>query len=528
MFKRKYPLLFFATIMMPFYTMAWNLDEYAVCVFKTINDYYNVEIGDGDGMDNHNYKSSSGVNWILVDPMEGNSEYTGPYTYASNHPQNEPFSINHYAGVRDLLFQVECVDQDHIHSSRTVNYHALCLWDETGNDTDESLGRLTPQSNWTPTYTEGILWHTNYHGHTYSDVDLWELRNVESKKTYCIEVKYNSIQEGKIKLELFNNNSNVKSIDESNVFKSDGTTDQLTYRQYFTLEQSHSPVVKISFKENQNNTRYKIALMKCKPVVLVHGLMGYPVDHTDSKTDFGDFKNFIGYINSVRPCVCLDFPWNCSKGSYLNYVGGSKDNGSLFNYLNLSNSFFHGKATMITYSTGGPLLYDQMTSYNVNALIHNAVMISPPFWGVHIAKVGQRFSIGKIPKLNLSQNNLKDLSRGSEINWKRWEREGGWNDWKKITVVIGTGTEGYGLGLVAQIFNYIGFSANELAETHHGDGVVAFHSANLKNKHEQVIIKKCNLGHDTISRLYLNNLDMRYEYFQDILYKINDWENMDK
>lgn len=512
---------------------AWNSDEYCVCVFnrlKKVNglDRYNVIIGDGDGMDNHNYQGCiEQLNWVDAPAINDESEYSGPYTYASVYCPNKALLTDPWSGEIVLPFRLECIADpgEHEHSVTEVNYHILCLWDETGNDPGDTLESLTPQHSWPPSYTHGVLWYTNWHGFSYHDVDTWKLDNIEPNKTYCIEFKQDSLLQGKIKVELFNGSTLVKTIDTTNMFTSTGSVDLLTRRLYFSLKNPIFPTVSISFKENHKNTSYSLALMKCKPVVLVHGLMGYPSNYGDDRTDFGDLKKFMGYINSVRPCVCLDFPWDCSKKSYVYYVGDSSKKGTLFNYLDHSNGYFNAKATLITYSTGGPLLYDQMTCFDISSLMENAVMISPPFWGVHIAKRGNKLLIGKFP-LNMSQNNLADLSRGSEINWKRWERKTGWSDWERITVVIGTGTENYLWGLAAWAFDYIGFDANELAETHFGDGVVAYSSANLKNKHPEVSIIKCNLGHDTISRLYLNDIGERDEYFNNIINKINSWVDL--
>ena len=516
---------------------AWNPDEYCVCVFnrlKKVNglDRYNVIIGDGDGMDNHNYQGcEEQLNWVDAPAINDESEYSGPYTYASVYCQNKALLTDPWSGEIVLPFRLECIADpgEHEHSVAEINYHILCLWDETGNDPGDTLESLTPQHSWPPSYTHGVLWYTNWHGFSYHDVDTWKLDNIEPNKTYCIEFKQDSLLQGKIKVELFNGSTLVKTIDTTNMFTSTGSVDLLTRRLYFSLKNPIFPTVSITFKENHKNTSYSLALMKCKPVVLIHGLNGHPSKQSDKKSDFGSLKNFIGYLNYVRPCICLDFVWTTANGSYKDYVGKKSNPKTILGYLSESNQFFFSKATIMTYSMGGTILYDQMQNGFLANEMDNAVIICAPFWGVSVANA---FYLNKIPytelyqiiegAVGISPLNLHDISRGSKINWQRNKNITFWNEWDKITLVIGHGNR-VTKRMAVWFANNFGDDVNELADSEKSDGLIFFFSSNLQNRHPGIIIIESELSHDAISHFELNNIHERSDFFTDFVKKINNW-----
>jgi hypothetical protein len=267
--------------------------------------------------------------------------------------------------------------------------------------------------------------------------------------------------------------------------------------------------------------------MKCKAVVLVHGLGGHPTKSGGFGTDFEDLRDFIGYINNVRPCVCLEFPWNPGVGSYKDYVGLKSQKGTLCHYLYESNSFFHSKATIMTYSTGGTILYDQITYNNdLDKLVQNAVIVASPFWGVHVAKT-TRSKVTHYLGLNWffgsSYKNQTDLSRGSKINWDRHFAKPCFSNLGNISIVVGDGSR-TSYRLFVFYANHYGKEINELKDSHRGDGLIAYHSANLKSKHHQVNRFEVTLGHNILVKFKLSDLGKRKAFFKDFIDKINTWE----
>lgn len=516
-----------------------NEHEYRMCIFdlkRQVNGTNAVDfiLRDGGNVDEHSYKGNmeEAINWVNIESISSNSLYSPEgFTFARVSRKNAtPYKKD---GALKLQFVNDCTETEHNHPNKTVYCHVLCLYDETGNDTledDTSFAALSPKNVWrdknTDNYTdysEGLLWYTNWHGLAYHDVDVWKLNGLEKDKIYCVEVKTLEKSDPHLQLEIIQFGNNPKTVTEQNVFAEDGSKDGKTYRIYFCAERTDT-VAKISFygSEQHFNTKYKIALMQCKPVVLIHGFRGHPRNSGDSETDFGKLREFIGYINNVRPCVCLEFPWNSGDGTYKDYVGGKNDAGTLYYYLNESNKFFHAKSTIMTYSTGGTMLYDQMARENLKDVMENAVIVAAPFWGVHIAKpfIGISFPFWS----NASSAILRDLSRGSAINWQRKLVSSKWHTWRKdVTIVIGTGVRTTLRGAVYYA-NHFGKEVNELKDSHRGDGLVAYHSANLRNKHSEVNFFDLSLGHDVLVEFELSDLGLRKPFFEDFINKVNSWD----
>ena len=522
---------------------ALNANEYRRCIFDlngNVNStsVVNFILRDANNLDEHSYQGNYGdnLNWVDVKGIATNSLYSIDDFNFARIKRKINVDVLPECGTLKLKFDNNCTETEHYHPNKTVYCHVLCLYDETGNDiSDTALGVVTPQFFWNgfnndnyTYYSNGILWYTNWHGLAYHDIDVWKLNNLENDKIYCVEVKTLEKSDPHLQLEIIQSGQNSRTLHEQNVFAEDGTKDGKTYRIYFCSKGTDAKV-KISFhgSEQHFNTKYKIVLMKCKPVVLVHGLGGYPRYSGGSGTDFGDLRNFIGYVKNIRPCVCLEFPWDPCKDSYKNYVGSKNTKGTLYHYINESNKYFHAKGTLMTYSTGGTILYDQMLRDNLYDVMENAVIIASPFWGVHIAKTSRsRVShwIGLNYFFGGSYENLTDLSRGSKINWQRYESHSSWSHWSDITIVVGTGirtTKRY-LSFYA---NHFGHDLNETSDSYRGDGLVGYHSANLKNKHPGVDKVESSLGHDSLTKFYLSDLGERVKYYKKIVDKINTWEN---
>lgn len=526
-----------------------NPDEYRLLVFNRVNQVNNTNHVDivlsDSGQDEHSYTINKGdsLNWVYLDRLYTTSLYSGAtYHFARISPNSSPRTGEKWEGTLKLEYVNYCDDQGHNHPNQTVNCNVLCLYDETGDTEDDKNDNsrfisIFPQSYWNgwndndyTYYSSGILWNTNFHDLAYTDTDVWNLRGLEIDKTYCLEVKTVEKDRPTLKLEVSQGpgENDKKSINQQNVFDSDSVKDGKTYRLYFTAKSTEA-FANIAFDNasHRSNIKYKIALMKCKPVVLVHGLGGYPRTRGSSETDFGDLRNFIGYVNNVRPCVCLQFPWDPGEESYKDYVGNKNKEKTLFNYLYESNKYFHAKATIMTYSTGGTLLYDQMTYAGFNDLMQNAVIVASPFWGVHIAKE-LRSNLLKCSWLRsyFGANNiiLTDLSRGSKINWTRYEDKSKWHKWNDITIVVGNGSR-TSYRFAVYYANHYGKEINELKDDHRGDGLIAYHSANLKNKHPEVGFYEVNLGHNILVDFKLSDLGLRKPFFKDFTNKINEWED---
>ncbi len=516
-----------------------NPDEYRLLVFNRVNQVNNTNHVDivlsDNGQDEHSYTINKGdsLNWVYLDRLYTTSLYSGAtYHFARISPNSSPRTGEKWEGTLKLEYVNYCDDQGHNHPNQTVNCNVLCLYDETGDTEDDKNDNsrfisIFPQSYWNgwndndyTYYSSGILWNTNFHDLAYTDTDVWNLRGLEIDKTYCLEVKTVEKDRPTLKLEVSQGpgENDKRSINKQNVFDSDGVKDGKTYRLYFTAKSTEA-FANIAFNNasHRSNIKYKIALMKCKPVVLVHGLRGKPRTNGGSGTDFGDLKDFIGYINKVRPCVCLQFPWNSGIGSYKDYVGDKNKEKTLFHYLYESNKYFHAKATIMTYSTGGTILYDQMFNNEFDEVVQNAVIVASPFWGVHIAN---SFSFGP----NISSDILKDLSRGSKVNWERYQKSSKWGKFRDITIVVGDGSR-TSLRYAVFYANHYGKEINELKDRHRGDGLVAYHSANLKNKHKEVGFFEINLGHNILVEFELSDLGKRKPFFEDFIQKINNWEN---
>ncbi len=517
-----------------------NANEYRKCIFDSNGNVnstsvVNFILRDGNNLDEHSYQGNYGDNlsWVDVKGIATNSLYSIDDFNFARVKRKINVDVLPEGGTLKLKFDNNCTETEHYHPNKTVYCHVLCLYDETGNDiSDTALGVVTPQFFWNgfnndnyTYYSNGILWHTNWHGLAYHDVDVWKLNNLENDKIYCVEVKALEKSDPHLQLEIIQSGQNSRTLHEQNVFAEDGTKDGKTYRIYF-CSKGNEANMKISFhgSEQHFNTKYKIVLMKCKPVVLIHGFRGHPMNYKDKETDFGDLKNFIGYINKVRPCVCLEFPWDSSTGSYKDYIGSIDQNGTLFSYLYKSNSYFHAKATVMTYSTGGTLLYDQMRKNDFYTVMENAMLVASPFWGVYIANSWNfgGFNWSGVWPIHASQKILADLSRGSKVNWDRNYNRPHWSSWLDITIVIGIGKR-TNLAIPVFFSNHCGKDINELRDAHYGDGLISVPSANISDRHGVNVIWT-SFGHNEIVEFDLKKLEDRLEYFNDFIIKINSWK----
>lgn len=512
-----------------------NPEEYRLFLFNHINqvnktNQVDIVLSD-NGQDEHSYTANKGdsLNWVNIDRLYTTSLYSNSaYHFARITQSFSPQTGAKWEGTLKLEYVNYCDDPGHNHPNRTVNCNVLCLYDETGDYTiNEPLATLTPNFTWGTgiDYTEGVLWFTNWHDYVYCDTDVWELKRLEINKVYCIELKTLESVSPDLELELIQLNRDSIKLQNQNVYSPTGEKDGKTYRLYFTAYNTEA-FVKISFSgTNRFHTQYKIVLMQTKPVVLVHGLRGFPMSNGGSGTDFGNLRNFIGYVNNVRPCVCLQFPWDTTTGNYKDYVGAKNKSGTLFHYLSKSNSFFHARATIMTYSTGGTILYDQMDFNGFDQVMENAVMVAAPFWGVYFANKSHigGFNWSRWWPFRASQENIKNLSRGTRVNWERHYADPRWPSWLDITVVIGTGNR---TNYRPAIFcaNFLVKDINEIKDSPYGDGLISIPSANLSNEHNSIKVIKCSIGHNEIVDFNLSNLGDRTEFYNDFVNKINSWK----
>ena len=124
--------------------------------------------------------------------------------------------------------------------------------------------------------------------------------------------------------------------------------------------------------------------------------------------------------------------------------------------------------------------------------------------------------------VGISPLNLHDISRGSKINWQRNKNITFWNEWDKITLVIGHGNR-VTKRMAVWFANNFGDDVNELADSEKSDGLIFFFSSNLQNRHPGIIIIESELSHDAISHFELNNIHERSDFFTDFVKKINNW-----
>ena len=314
------------------------------------------------------------------------------------------------------------------------------------------IGSLTVGDSLSDPYTDGYLHSADkwYKPDKYTtkpiknwdipaDVDVFETDS--GVGVFCVEIKIDELYLDPLVITVYKANGNnygreLGSSDTFNVYDSDGKLDYRHRRLYFDNEFGGKVFIKVNTTKPAYISKYKIRLLKARPVILVHGINAFPQDAADPGTTFHHMRDFLGYLKDIVPCVCYDFPWDSADGhngkGFEHYVGDDKaDAGSLFKFVDDIVVKLHGgyKANIILHSMGGFIVRYQLDYLTFANMINQVLFINSPQYGSDLGNfchsspglnVATTWLASKFDSSSwgTSRENMDHLCRGGETIWK--------------------------------------------------------------------------------------------------------------
>ena len=334
-------------------------------------------------------------------------------------------------------------------ADNSANTSHVCQLNLTEIYTD---GWLQSQDTW---YPNGLFEETSPVKNRIIPADIDVFKIDLDPGVYCVETEVADLSFA-LEISIYNNNifSDVSKIGFTNDFcryDDDGQLDS-GQRLYFINEKKGTCYIELKQRfgmESFPDTKYKVRVLKARPVILVHGINSSPKSSSDPDTTFEHMRDCLGYFKEVAPCICYDFPWDSSQPhngkGFEHYVGiNSSISDSLYEFVD-ERYDLHGdyKVNILLHSMGGFIVRYQLDYSEFANMVNQVLFINSPQYGSDLAnfiatrpKAAEKFN--KFPMFFTCQENYIHMCRGGETVWKMHHEKDINIPVSKIAFTVGT------------------------------------------------------------------------------------------
>ena len=377
------------------------------------------------------------------------------FTHTSIYKREDAFGTNTYTENSTERYQIDDF-ADMPQSAKIGTLPILENWSNAG----WSNGYIFAEEIW---YNENIS----------ADTDVFKVVTLGKTNlapgVYCVETELELAWGVEIPLEITvyeangNNYGNkIGWINAFNCYDDNGDIDNLHQRVYFLQETVGDVYIKINSTDTYFQDKYKIRVLKARPVILVHGINAFPQNDGDTGTTFEHIRDYLSYLNEVAPCICYDFPWDSSQShseiGFEHYVGDDKnDDDSLYKFIDniVVKSYGGYKANIILHSMGGFIVRYQLDYLAFADMINQVLFINSPQYGSDLGNfcvhtpapntiTTSMSSYFDSSSWGTSQENMEHLSRGGKTIWKMHNEKDINIPASKIAFTVGTSRGPYG------------------------------------------------------------------------------------
>jgi len=420
---------------------------------------------------------------------------------------------------------------------------------------DYTEGRLYSQTNW---FSNGEFEYSppEQSRNIPADIDVFKISL--DPGVYCVETQAALVWDPKpLEITVYEANGNnygdqIAYVNVFDCFDDNGNIDNQHQRIYFLQETAGDVYIKINSTDPIFQGKYKIRVVKARPVILVHGINASPKSSSDPDTTFEHMRDCLGYFKEIPPCICYDFPWwskDPDVQGFEKYVGKKKEaDDSLFKFI-YEKYDLHGdyKANIILHSMGGFIVRYQLNYSGFADMVNQVLFINSPQYGSDLANfiatrpdAAERFNV--LPMLFTCQENYIHMCRGGETVWKMHHEKDMNIPASRIAFTVGTkrGLQylplpgiifayDYAIGRL-KTFSHLGASIKTLLKDRYliglkrSDGIVPVTSQNLLNLEPNIpeanyyFIEK---HHTEAQKLTLNSMNSCSELYNLIKARMN-------
>lgn len=374
-----------------------------------------------------------------------------------------------------------------------------------------------------------------------TDIDVFEVITLAKTEldpgVYCIETLLDdTAPETPLEITVYEANAAGDDYDVQiglgnafNCYDDLGEIDNQHQRVYFTKETAGKVYIKINSTDPDFQGEYKIRVLKAKPIVLVHGMIGYPISESDTRSDIGDFSYIAPWDTQMYPCKVYDFPW--SSGSLDDNVTENLLKTKFKNYVENKKDIHNCSPVLIGYSMG--TLICRAYVYNNQNDFEKMVLIAGPMYGSDLANLWLIQSLTSSQILvrdllsNLGYKESENWGTVTEDNLRAVERGGQhaynmhlWQNRIDARVLCCAGTDNTGYRRTPLFLEWLGRKTGLYYTTGllHSDSVVPVSSANLRNINSAVNLIYFDKDHREMGSFDINvDPDKPPEKAEDVL-----------